>query len=421
MGLLEEYMFTETASNLLCHEVKNLVFRNETPFLDIDAYLLLFKRVQKFFMDSKTDNEVDALRSSFYLKIGTKVTADDFESAPENWKKDLIVKMMKAWEWTPFKVQQLNEYSEWQMMQKVALGQRVNKILMESYKNISEKNKTLDPSESLITEKDTHLLGRKLFSFFRKAPNKVENLTAIVDGKTWEKDLTFLCDQQGAQAKLTWYLIRGRTLAFVEHVPKENIIKNTNSFSALIAFTAFNNLYRPGETTLLLRAEGQSIRDEDLKNLLAQMSEFIDAVNIAAISNDELMAPARVKQLFLTVDFGAPLPREVEAGNIRNCKTNAELSQYINRQLEMIRNLTATYMTSWGELFCKAYAGANCVGRMFNEMGPQVLTESLDDPNFIKIFIQSGRKEPFKLPWLNNYITRSFKVKGTAIEEKVAS
>ena len=39
---------------------------------------------------------------------------------------------------------------------------------MGSYKNISEKNSTLDASESLITEKDTNLLGRKLFKTYMK-------------------------------------------------------------------------------------------------------------------------------------------------------------------------------------------------------------------------------------------------------------
>jgi len=66
--------------------------------------------------------------------------------------------MLKEWGWDAKKLERLNDYSNWQMMHKVDLGNRINKILMASYKNISEKNKTLDPSESLITEKDTHLL-----------------------------------------------------------------------------------------------------------------------------------------------------------------------------------------------------------------------------------------------------------------------
>ena len=69
------------------------------------------------------------------------------------------------------------------------------------FENISEKNKTLDPSESLITEKDTHLLGRKLFSFYRTAPNKVDNLGALVDGKTAETELTFFYEKKSLEKK----------------------------------------------------------------------------------------------------------------------------------------------------------------------------------------------------------------------------
>ena len=68
-------------------------------------------------------------------------------------------------------------------------------------KNISEKNSTLDASETLITEKDTNLLGRKLFSAYRTVPNKVENVGALIDGKTNEAKLTFLYEKPNKKEK----------------------------------------------------------------------------------------------------------------------------------------------------------------------------------------------------------------------------
>jgi len=420
MGLLEEYMFHDTASNLLCHEVKQKVY-DKIPYADIDAYLLMFDRVQKFFSNAKDDNEVDALRSAFYLKVGTKIDAEDFESTPDFWKKRILIKMMKEWQWTPFKVENLNQYTEWQIMQKVALGKRVNNILMACYKNISEENKNLDPAESLITEKDTHLLGRKLFSFFRKAPNKVDNLTAMVDGKTTEKKLTLLCEQASAKERPKWFLVRGRTMAFIEHVPKENVIKNFSSYQSMIAFIAFNKLFVEDETDFLLRAENQPVKEEDVRHLLVKLSKTINSVNIAAISNEALISEATVGQLFLDIDFGTPLPPNVEKGNIKSCQNNEELNKFINRQIEQIRNMTTTYMTSWGELFCKTYSGVNCMGRMTTELSPLLTNKILDEGSFLKVFIHSGRKEEFKMPWIKNYIIKVFKLKIQATVEKVAS
>ncbi len=420
MGLLEEYMFNDTASNLLCHEVKQKVY-DKVPYSKIDAYLLMFDRVQKFFAQAKDDNEVDALRSAFYLKVGTQIGSIDFEKEPTFWKKSILIKMMKEWKWTPFKVEQLNQYTDWQIMQKVALGNRVNKILMASYKNISEENKNLDPAESLITEKDTHLLGRKLFSFFRKASNKVENLTAMVDGKTTEKKLTLLCEQASLKERPVWYLVRGRTLAYIEHVPKEDVIKNFASYQSMIAFIAFNKLFVENETEFLLRAENQLVKEEDVRHLMIKLSNTINSVNIASISNEALMTDAKIGQLFLDINFGIPLPPNIEQGNIKACQNNEELSKFINKQTEQIRNMTTTYMTSWGELFCKTYSGVNCMGRMFTELSPLVSLKTLEDPEFLKVFIHSGRKDEFKLPWIKNYILKVFKMKVQATKEKVAS
>ena len=47
MGVLEEYMFGDTKSNLLCHQIKDKYY-NDVPYLDIDPYLGMFERVQKF-------------------------------------------------------------------------------------------------------------------------------------------------------------------------------------------------------------------------------------------------------------------------------------------------------------------------------------------------------------------------------------
>ena len=139
MGVLEEYMFGNTKSNLLCHQVKDKYF-NDAPYLDIDPYLGMFERVQKFFNESKTEEDVDALRHAFYLKVGTQVTPEEFEKGSDIWRKSTLIKMLKDWGWSAEKIERLNQYSSWQMMRKVELGNRINKILMASYKNISEKN-----------------------------------------------------------------------------------------------------------------------------------------------------------------------------------------------------------------------------------------------------------------------------------------
>ena len=419
MGILEDYMFGNTKSNLLCHQVKDKYF-NDTPYLDIDPYLIMFERVQQFFKETKDEEALDALRHAFYLKVGTKIEPDEFEKGSKIWRKSTLIKMLKEWGWDVKKLESLNNYSKWKMMHKLDLGNKISKILMASYKNISEKNKTLDPSESLITEQDTHLLGRKLFSFHRAAPNKVDNLGALVDGETAETELTFLFKQKTPTDKAAWYLIRGRTPAILEQIEDEDIIKKSNTLPFLVAFAVFNNLCNKG-TQILLNAEEQALKESDLRALLNQLENFIASVNIAALSNEDLLNDAKVNQLFMLIDFGTPPPPEVTMGNIKDCKNNAELNKFITRRMDRIKGITTTYLTSWGELFCKTYTGLNCVPRCIKDLSPQLTPEKVKKPNFLKVYIPSGRKELLQIAWLNNFIIRSLVIKSTARSEKVAS
>jgi len=419
MGILEEYMFGNTKSNLLCHQVKDKYF-NDVPYLDIDPYLVMFERVQQFFKETKDEEAVDALRHAFYLKVGTQIAPDELGKGSKIWRKNTLINMLNEWGWDAKKLERLNDYPNWQMMHKVDLGNRINKILMASYKNISEKNKTLDPGESLITEKDTHLLGRKLFSFYRTAPNKVDNLGALVDGKTAETELTFLLEQKTSRDKATWYLIRGKTRAFLEQIEDDDIIKKSSTLPFLLAFTVFNNLYNE-DTQIMLRAEGGAIKDGDLEVLLGQLRQFIASVNIAALSNEDLLDDAKVNQLFMLIDFGTPPPPEITMGNISDCKNNDELNKFITRRIDRIKSITTTYLTSWGELFCKTYSGLNCMARCISELTPQLAPEKVEKSDFLKVYIPSGRKELLEIAWLNNYIIRSLLIKSTALSEKVAS
>lgn len=419
MGILEDYMFTETKSNLLCHQVKQKIF-DGTPHEKIDPYLLMFTRVQKFFSETKDNPAVDALRAAFYLKVGTQVTGEELERGSNHWKKEILIKMLKNWNWNSTKVDHINKYYiDWQMNQKVELGNRINKILMSSYKNISEKNSTLDAAESLITEKDTNLLGRKLFSAYRTAPNKIENIGALIDGKTNEQKLTFLFENpKSKDDKGTWYLIRGKASAYIEQVNPELIIKKSSTLPSLIAFTANNGLYSKKvekyddeNTEVLLQADNSSIRYNDLMHLLNQISSFIASVNIAAISNDDLLADAQVKQLYLITDFGNPPPIFVTLGDMKDCKNNKELNEFLNKRLEKLRSISAIYITTWGELFCKTYAGIKCMDRALAELGPQMVPKRIEAPNFLKYYIPCDRKELLQISWLNGYVLRSLKIR----------
>ncbi len=405
MALLEEYMFNTTASNLLCHEIKGKVFGG-VPFDQIDPYINLFERVEGFFKSNKTTDELEVLRTAFYLKVGKKLTVDELKYGSSQSKKIILIDLINSWNWPRAKVDYLNDYLNWQMMEKVALGNRVNKILMNSYKNISEANQKLEPGESLITEKDTNLLGRKLFSFYRKTVNKVENLFALVDGKTSEKELTFLHHKPHPRDSGEWYLIRGKTLDFIEQIPKAKIIKKASTLQFLIAFTCFNRLYSE-ETFLLLRSEDHSIKDGDLRKLLQDLSGFLSLTNVAEISNKELLNDSYVKQLYLIIDFGNPVPKEVTIGNIKECRNLEEYTQFVQKRLERVHSVIAIYLTSWGELFCKTFSGLMCLSRCLSELQPQILSFSEDHPEFFKVFIPGSRLDLESLSWVPSYIHKS--------------
>ena len=419
MGLLEEYMFNKTHFNLLCHQIKKKVFSGD-PSYSIDAYLILFERVENFFKNEKSENEIDALRIALYRKIGTQIDSAQLHNNSGDSKHSVLLNLLKSWDWSPEKLNEINEYKTWQMKQKAALGTRINKILMNSYKNISEKNKALEGGQSLISESDTHLLGRKLFSFYGKSPNKVENQFALVEGKTAEKALTFLYQPKGLKGKGTWYLIRGITLAKAENLEPDSIIKSADTLPYLLAFTALNQFYK-SPTKLLLRPDNLSIRHDNLIAILNQMTVFFSQLNIANITNQDLLTTARITKLYQIIDFGISVPMDVFSGIINDCQTDAELNDFINRRIKKIQSITAIYLNSWGELFCKTYSGFNCMKNCMDELSQIITNESAGKKDFLQVYIPNRSKEELRIPWLNRYVIRTLRTKKVARTKRAAS
>ncbi|MDA0690543.1 MAG: class I adenylate cyclase [Nitrospinae bacterium] len=418
MGLLEEYMFNKTSFNLLCHQIKEKVFSGDHSY-QVDPYLMLYERVENFFQETKSSKEMDALRVAFYMKIGTQVDLDQLDTASNDSKLTILKNKLDLWGWPISKLEHLNTYKNWQMNQKVAMGNRVNKILMKSYEAISERNKSLDPSDTLITKKDTHLLGRKLFSFYRKIPNKVENLFSLVEGNTAETALTFLLDKNSPIKNPVWYLVRGKTMN-VDKLKPENIIKTASSLQFLIAFTAFNKLFQKS-TDIFIRPESLSITTSNLHIMLNQIDIFLGQVSINAIHNDDLLSSVRITKLYMIVDFGIIDPSEIILGDIHQCKSNTDLKRFITPRIDKIKNLTTIYLTSWGELFCKTYSGPNLINRCVEELSSQIVLENNSENNFLKVFIPSKHCEILQVPWLTKYLLRAMKNKKIPLANQKAS
>ena len=170
-----------------------------------------------------------------------------------------------------------------------------------------------------------------------------------------------------------------------------------------------------------MRAEQQSIKDQDLQALLEDLSSFLAQVEIADISNNDLLANAYVKQAFIIADFGNPIPREITIGSINDCKNREEYNAYIKKRLERIHSVITIYLTSWGELFCKTYSGINCMERSLKDLLPQTSGQALDDPEFLRVFVPGSQRDPMNLFWLNTYILNVLKSGTSKRKESLVS
>ena len=107
--------------------------------------------------------------------------------------------------------------------------------------------------------------------------------------------------------------------------------------------------------------------------------------------------------------------------NIQECKTNEEYSAFINKRFERLKSVTYVFLNTWGELFCKTFSGLESMARCVKELNGKTTPKLLENPDFLKVFTPTGRKEDIELPWMKSYVMLSLKTKANATPETTAS
>ena len=207
--------------------------------------------------------------------------------------------------------------------------------MIGTYKKLSSSLREAAVGETMITQQDLTILGRKMFVQFSKQPHKVEKLPLIVHGKSLFQQL-YLQYSQPAEGPATWnlyHLKRGRQRG--RNALK--ILKKMGRIEEIAIWLVHNGLFLP-TTSFELATNPTPISIQDILDLLRRLHEFFPSTEVEAIPPQALLKEPQVDKLLIAVNFN------------------------LSRKLPKIHEYTAFYMTSWGEFFCRVFSDKKGVG-----------------------------------------------------------
>ncbi len=331
MALLEKYIFEYGKESLLCNKYKD-EWMNSGVQLRLarnDSYYILLKNLVRYFERARDKRSVNLLLTCFFLKLGISKDAQ-IDNTVFGLRKILLEKCMFKWGWTKDRVFEIGSFKTWQYHHIVKLSNTIERYMIQKYKTVNKSLEGLFHGRSNISPEDRTVLGRKILIEFSKQPGKVEKVLLISRSDRHFQGL-HLKYNPGTGKIGTWELFNKNARAFPRTLngALESLIQ-AGTIEEIGAWLMNNTLYN--ETAVISLVPNPTyVTFDDIRKLFQAMYEFFSPMLEQTIGFDRLLMKSRVVCLFVSVNFYTP------------------------KQQQGVKEYTAVYMNSWGEMFCKSF------------------------------------------------------------------
>ncbi len=278
--LMECYASEYPQTEWLCQDIKRSIYQGDFMKVDLDPYLLIYTKVEKYLQNLNNQERLALARQSFYLKVmGSSGTTLD--AATRTFRENYIQQIAKRWDWPASTIDDLKQVQSWNIQKATAEHAVIVQQLTQCYRMIMgfARNHLTANQES---NNDLKLIGRKLHSFLEKRPGKIEIITTHADIHSKESSLSIVETSPGAKID-GW----GLYLKYVQMTTATNFepVHKCRTLIESLCWLVINGLYH--------------------KHLLINFSS-----HSLSMPDAELRSTLRLINLFLTHSFNLDAPLE---------------------------------------------------------------------------------------------------------------
>jgi len=351
--LMEAYAAEYPRIKLLSQRCKQNLETGTFDLNSLDPYILMYTKVEEHLMARNDPVRLAVLRRAFYIKANLRLSTDA-QRAADDWRIDVLSRMVMAWDWSPDQVAHLDAREDWRI--DTALDERRDmiKTLKDSYAMLSQFARD-QGTDHKISERDLHVLGRQLYAAFERKPAKIEVVTRGICANPAEPALS-VHEVKLADDNLVWLLFAGQVrppeLAF------RRPLKRCQSAAELLLWCHLNRL-ADAVTTWQVFPQTSALNVLEVKRINDALACGLD-VEIA--DDDALHARPRIARVMLLANVGIPPFANAVTGSVVLTSDRADPFEFGARRINLVRSLDLIVVTTWAETFCHHYEGDSALG-----------------------------------------------------------
>lgn len=345
--LMENYAHDYPDVQCLSLDFKQAVFNGALDLDELDPYVMLYRRIEKFLRKRDEPARLELVRKSLYFKIGIPLSRQS-KSRSSSWRRVLLKKLVRQWDWDEDKIWALDERANWGFQQFIDERKTLVSELTNSYRFLSQIARQL-PDDQLANPKDMVVLGRRLSAAFDRKPGKIEMLNSTNLSDLSHEKLRFLQLPSRNSNRPIWAAQIGLA---VKLDAKNKPAKFSPSLLEVIVWAYFNHLLDAHINVPFVKMESDrrtTLSDYELREIISSLRHEWKCP-LAKIPQSNFFRPSRPIQISLYINVGLdPLPYLTAKGLQKISNRNDSLDFSALRE-NLVQSLDLLMQTSWNEV-----------------------------------------------------------------------
>ncbi|MCU7921180.1 MAG: class I adenylate cyclase [Candidatus Thiodiazotropha sp. (ex Dulcina madagascariensis)] len=340
--LMEAYSRHYPHPQWLAQQAKEAIYAGESDIDKLDAYILLYQKVEEYLKRNRDEERLELARRCFYFKVGEHLSqARD----SENWRIQAMLKLTRQWGWGQTQLQMLDTRSEWKIDRVIKERNALVGVLTRSYRLLTDFARKY-AKESHIDPHELNLLGRKLYTALDHRPGKIDHINPGISKNLSEEQLS-LHHRPTRDGMPAWMLYRDK----VEEVDlmEQRPIKISTNLVEILLWSHVNQVWGGRTRVSLFSAETGLARNE-LLSLQRSINRLFPTYMPPSAQMKTLARPAYAVMVALFINIGTdPMEHLTKEGMQLTSERHDPLS-FASARTNLAINLEKLLQTSWGEL-----------------------------------------------------------------------
>ncbi len=347
--LMEAYSRDYPSPRWLAQQAKEAVYNGEKNVDKLDAYILLYQRVEEYLKQSSDETRLELARRCFYFKVGERLSQTKQQ---DNWRIRAMLELTRQWGWGQTQLQMLDTRSSWKIDRVIQERNALVGVLTRSYRMLTDFARKYAQT-SPIDPQELNLLGRKLYTALDHRPGKIDHINPGIS-RDLSEPLLSLHYRETRDGNLAWMLYRGQPDE--ELLLEQRPMKISGNLIEILLWSHVNQVWGNDSRVSLNAGETELSRGE-LLSLHHAIERLFPQRMPASAGMQTLAKPAHATRMALFINIGTdPLEHLTREGKQITSERHDPLS-FAAARANLAIDHEAILQTSWGELLVTRHEG----------------------------------------------------------------